>query len=104
MTIFTYASTTAAAIEKVRATSAYLLLHSDDAGRCVSVPVAQGGKIDRGEHVDLTYFLDAAHGDEFSHQTCRDREKWFKEKPVHPSEPVPVTEQLCLNPTNIHIL
>ena len=97
-------STTAAAIEKVRATSAYLLLHSDDAGRCVSIPVAQGGKTDRGEHVDLAYFLDASHGDEFSHQTCRDQEKLFKKKPVHPSEPVPVTEQLCLNPTNIHIL
>ena len=27
-----------------------------------------------------------------------------REKPVHPSEPVPVTEQLCLNPTNIPIL
>ena len=50
-------STTAAAIEKVRATSAYLLLHSDDAGRCVSIPVAQGGKTNRGEHVDLTYFF-----------------------------------------------
>ena len=97
-------TTTAAAIDKVRATHAYLLLHSDDAGRCVSVPFAQGGKTDRGEHVDLTYFLDAAHGDEFSHQTCRDRDRLFKRKPLHPSEPVPVPENLCLKPTNIHVM
>ena len=97
-------TTTAAAIDKIRATLAYLLLYSDDAGRCVSVSFAQGGKTDRGEHLDLTYFLDAAHGDEFSHQTCRDREKLFKKKTIHPSEPVPVPEQLCLNPTNVHVL
>ena len=97
-------TTTAAAIDKVRATGAYLLLYSDDAGRCVSVPFAQGGKTDRGEHVDLSYFLDAAHGDEFSHQTCRDRDKLFKKKAIHPSAPVPVPEQLCLNPTNILVM
>ena len=97
-------TTTAAAIEKVRSTLAYLLLHSDDAGRCVSIPFAQGGKTDRGEHADLTYFLDAAHGDEFSHQTCRDREKLFRKKVAHPSEPVPVPEQMCLKPTNVHVL
>ncbi len=42
-------TTTAAAIDKIRATKAYLLLNSDDAGRCVSVPFAQGGKTDRSE-------------------------------------------------------
>ena len=65
---------------------------------------AVGGPVDGAKHTDLEYFLDAAHGDEFSHQTCRDREKLLKKRAIHPSEPVPVPEQLCLNPTNIHIL
>ena len=56
------------------------------------------------EHTDLTYFLDAAHGDEFSHQTCRDRDKLFKKKTLHPSNPVELPEQLCLKPTNVHVL
>lgn len=97
-------TTSAAAIDKLRSTLAYLLLYSDDAGKCVSTVFAQGGKTDRGEHVDLTYFLDAAHGDEFSHQTCRDRERIFRKKAPHPSEPVPVPPQMCLKPRNMHVM
>ncbi len=36
-------STTAAAIAKLRSAAGYLLLHSDDAGRCVSLAFASGG-------------------------------------------------------------
>eukprot|EP00973_Karenia_brevis_P047921 6651110-Karenia_brevis.AAC.1 len=54
--------------------------------------------------MDLTYFLDAAHGDEFSHQTCRDRDRRLKKKATNPADPVPVPESLCLNPTNVHVL
>jgi hypothetical protein len=97
-------TTTAAAIDKIRATKAYLLLNSDDAGRCVSVPFAQGGKTNRSEHTDLSYFLDAAHEDEFSHQTCRDRDRLFKKKALHPPNPVELPDQLCLKPTNVHVL
>ena len=97
-------STTAAAIAQLRAAQAYLLMHSDDAGRCVSLAFAAGGRHDKGEHVDLSYFLDAAHGDEFSHQTCKDRQDLFKRKIINPEDPVPVPETMCLDPTNVHIL
>ena len=73
-------TTTAAAIEKLRSTAAYLLCHSDDSGRCLSLTFAAGGRTDKGEHMDATYFLDAAHSDEFSHQTCRDRDRRLRRK------------------------
>ena len=98
-------TTTAAVIAKIRETLGYLLLYSDDAGNCVSLPFASGGKTDKGEHVDLTYFLNAAHGDEFSHQTCRDRDQQFKKRNiVNPDDSVPVETSLCLKPTNVHVM
>ena len=56
-------STTAACIDKLRACQAYLMIWSTDAGRCLSMKFASGGETDVSKHVDLSFFLDAAHGD-----------------------------------------
>ena len=82
--------TTAAAIDKLRGTDGYLLLHSDEAGQCLDLSFSgtSAGGTKKGEHVDLTLFLDAAHGDEFSHTTILDRKKAAKRDPVHRCDPV----------------
>ena len=82
--------TTAAAIDKLRATDGYLLLHSDEAGQCLDLGFSNNsaGATKKGEHVDLTMFLDAAHGDEFSHTTMLDRRRAAKREPVHRLDPV----------------
>ena len=97
-------STTATAVDKLRTCDGYLCLYTGEAGRCLDLAFATGGKADAGKCVDLTYFLDAAHGAEFSHQTLIDRQRKFKEKVQNPNEPVRVSETLCLNPTNMHII
>ena len=78
-------------------------MHADEAGRCLDLAFAGGGKSDATRVVDLR---DAALGSEFSHQTMLDRrERMRKEKqPVNPHEPVPIPESLCLNPTNVNVL
>lgn len=82
--------TTAAAIDKLRGTDGYLLLHSDEAGQCLDLSFSgtSAGGTKKGEHVDLTLFFDAAHGDEFSHTTMLDRKKAVKRDPVHRCDPV----------------
>lgn len=82
--------TSAAAIDKLRSTDGYLLLHSDEAGQCLDLNFSgtSAGGTKKSEHVDLTMFLDAAHGDEFSHTTMLDRRKACKREPTHRSDPV----------------
>ncbi len=82
--------TSAAAIDKLRSTDGYLLLHSDEAGQCLDLTFSgtSAGGTRKSEHVDLTMFLDAAHGDEFSHTTMLDRKKACKREPTHRSDPV----------------
>ena len=67
-------STTAAAIHKLRANNGYLWIRAADAGRCLSPNQAVGRPVDASKHTDLEYFLDAAHGDEFYHQTVKTRD------------------------------
>ena len=99
-------STTAAAVNKLRACDGYLVMHTDEAGRCLDLAFAADGKSDAARVVDLSYFLDAAHGSEFSHQTMLDRQEHLKKlkQPVNPHEPVRIPESLCLNPTNVNVL
>lgn len=82
--------TTAAAIDKLRHTDGYLLLHSDEAGQCLDLSFSgtSAGGTKKGEHVDLTMFLDAAHGDEFSHTTMLDRKRAARREPTHRLDPV----------------
>ena len=75
---FQQSSTTAACIDKSRQCDAYVLLWSTDAGRCLSEKFARGGETDMSKHVDLTFVLDAAHGEEFSHQTMQTRQAMGK--------------------------
>ena len=97
-------STTAAAVDKLRACEGYLCLYTGEAGRCLDLAFASGGKTDATKVVDLTYFLDAAHGAEFSHQTLMDPQRRQHDKVQNPNDPVRVSESLCLNPTNVHVL
>ncbi len=101
---FMQSSTTAAAIDKLRSCDGYLCLYTGEAGRCLDLGFAAGGKSDASKVVDLTFFLDAAHGAEFSHQTLWDRQRKMKEKVPNPNSPVPMSERLCIQATNMHIL
>ena len=67
-------STAAAAIHELRACNGYLWMRAADAGRCLSPNQANGPPVDASKRTDLEYFLDAAHGDEFYHQTMKNRE------------------------------
>ena len=82
--------TTTAAIDKLRQTDGYLLLHSDEAGQYLDLSFSgsSAGATNKGAHVDLTMFLDAAHGDEFSHTTMLDRKKAAKEEFPHRCDPM----------------
>ena len=99
-------STTAAAVNKLRACDDYLVKHTVEAGRCLDLAFAAGGKSDAARVVDLSYFLDAAHGSEFGHQTLLDRRERPKKlkQPVNPHDPVRIPVSLCLNPTNVNVL
>ena len=82
----------------------YLCLYTGEAGRCLDLAYAAGGKSDAVKTVDLSFSLDAAHGCEFSHQTLLDRQRTMKEKVPHPEGALPRAERLCLNPTNVHVM
>ena len=101
---FLQSSTTAAAISKLRFCDGYLTLYTDEAGRCLDLSFAGHGSTDKSSHVDLTHFLDAAHGAEFSHTTMLDRQRAAKKKPVHPEANVAEPESLQINPTNMQVL
>ena len=96
--------TTATAIDKLRQAEGYLLLHSDEAGQCLDLNFSGSstGATKKGEHVDLTMFLDSAHGDEFSHSTMLDRKKLSKKEPVHPQDPVHDPPSLTVS-TNMQV-
>ena len=101
---FVQSSTTAAGIDQLRKCQAYLMMWSTDAGRCLSLKFANGGETDPGKHMDLAFFLDAAHGDEFSHQTMETRRKIGKVIAINPAAPVPETEAIMLDPTNVNVM
>lgn len=101
---FQQSCTTAAAIDKLRRTDGYLLLHSDEAGACLDLSFSgsSAGATKKGEHVDLTMFLDSAHGDEFSHTTMLDRRRHAKKEPTHPHDPVQDIPPLTVS-TNMQV-
>ena len=96
--------TTAGAIDKLRACQAYLTLYCSDAGRCLSKPAATGGKTDPHTHIDLEFFLDAAHGDEFNHSTDRTREEAKKKRLKIPKESAMEEPSIHMDPTNVHLM
>ena len=96
--------TTASAIDKLRQNDGYLLLHSDEAGQCLDLNFSSSasGATKKGEHVDLTMFLDPAHGDEFHHTTMIDRKKAAKRDPPHRRDPVPEPPAMTMS-TNMQV-
>jgi len=96
--------TTASAVDKLRAAEAYLTVYCSDAGRCLSKAAAVGHAVDPHKHVDLEFFLDAAHGDEFNHSTLTARQKVLKKAVQNPQEPVRPPQTLHMDPTNVHIM
>ena len=99
-------STSAAAIDKLRACLAYLTMYSHDATRVLCPAAASGGHTDPHKYVDLELFLDAAHGDEFEQTTNLDRQQQQAkvkqlQNPLAPQEEI---AGLHMDPTNVHIL
>ena len=101
---FQQSGTTASAIDKLRSCDAYLAVYCPDAVRCLCPAAAVGGKTDPYQFIDLEMFLDAAHGDEFSHSTCRLREKTAKAPLVNPQAPAKKKPPTHLDPTNVHFI
>ena len=97
-------STTAAALDKMRHSHAHVLIHCSDAARCLHKGAANQGKTDPYQHVDLDYFLDAAHGDEVSHATMVARQNALKKKVTNPKEPLQDIEGVHMDPTNVHVM
>eukprot|EP00975_Prorocentrum_lima_P044568 9337881-Prorocentrum_lima.AAC.1 len=91
--------TTAAAIDKLRSSGGYLLLQSDEAGALIDTSVVAGGRCDKGEVIDLSRFLSAAHGGSFSSMTMHDRAKRLKVAPPAPAEPACAEDPLLTMPT-----
>ena len=100
------ASTSAHAERKLRSCDAYLTVHSDEAGPLLCPALASGGTAGPHKYVDLTFYLNAAHGNEYSRGTLLERQRLEKEnsRPPHPAEPVAEPCGVTLDPTNFHIL
>ena len=100
-------STTAAAIHKLRSCNGYLWMRAGDAGRCLSQNQAIGRPVDASKHTDLEYFLDAAHGDEFFHQTMKTRDAMQKAesatRKANPKKPIPDIPDTNFDHTNVTI-
>ena len=96
--------TTAGAVDKLRTCNAYLCVYCPDAGRCLCVPAASGGSTDPHKFIDLEFFLDAAHGDEFNHSNKLDRQRVLQKPKQKPQAPVQPQPKLHLDPTNVTIL
>ena len=96
--------TTAGAIDKLRTCQGYLTLYCSGAGRCLSKTAATGGRTDPHEHINLEFFLDAAHGDEFDHSNKCDRDKLLKKPMKNPAAPNDPPMTLHIDPTNVHLV
>ena len=101
--LFAIVSTAAAYISyaDVKCTS---VCNSGEAGRYLDLTFASGGKSDARKTVDLAYFLDAAHGGEFSHQTLLDRQRSNRDKVPHPGGSVQRPEPLSMKSTDVHVI
>eukprot|EP00975_Prorocentrum_lima_P050828 10650447-Prorocentrum_lima.AAC.1 len=96
---------TAAAVDKLRSCDGYLLLQADEAGALLDPAFVSAGKSDRAAVVDLTYFLNTAHGGSFSNATLGERQKRLKFAPPPPQAPATEPETgLVINPTNVSIV
>jgi len=101
---FQQGSTTAASIDKLRLCNGYLCIYCSDAARILDMNAATGGHTNQLAKVDLDIFLDAAHGDEFSHATMKAREKALARPVRHPQEQVQPPQGLHIEDTNVHIM
>jgi hypothetical protein len=101
---FQQSGTTANALDKLRASQAYLTIYCPDATRVLCPAVATGGTTGPYKYVDLDVFLDAAHGDEVSLTTQRLRNKVAKQKVSNPQAPVMPQQGIHMDPTNVHIM
>ena len=101
---FQQSGTAAGAIDKLRACAAYLTVYCSDAGRCLSRAAAVGTAADPHKHIDMEYFLDAAHGDEFNHSTKVDRQRVLAKRVRSQDAPAEPPEALHLDPTNVHFM
>ena len=91
-------SSHATAREKARFCNGYLCLAIADVSRNLDRAQARGRSADKGK-LDLEFYLDAAHGQQISHQNMKDREAFAKHmkehkvpNPADPHAPVKETE------------
>ena len=83
---------------QLRTNDGYLLLHSDEAGQCLDLTFSGSspGATKKGEHVDVTLFLDSAHGDEVHCSTTMlDRKKFRPERTHSPATHLPNSCNFC---------
>jgi len=98
-------ATQASAEDKVRCTKGYLTIQSDEAGTLLCERSATGAATDRNRHIDLQFWLNAAHGDEVSHSKLSLRLGAAKKRVKNPSEKAEGPETgIYIDPTNVHML
>ena len=99
-------STTATGRNKIQECDCHRTMYCPDAAWWLDFRSAnRKSKTDAFAHVVLECFLDAAHGDEFEHNTQNKREKFLKTtEVVNPGAQVPAVGGAHSNPTNVHIM
>ena len=102
---FVESTTNATALEKVRFCDGYMCVAMGDASRALDKTAARGKATDKSQYISLEVFLDAAHGQQISHQTmdnCKAFAKGLKQKKIpNPSDPHTEPPPTELRETNV---
>ena len=102
---FLESSTNATALEKVRFCDGYMCIAMGDASRALDKAAAKGKATDKSQYISLEVFLDAAHGQQISHQTMDTRKAFAKSqkqrKTPNPNDPHTHPAPTELRETNV---
>ena len=99
--------TNASAVDRFRFCDGYLSVVCSEASRVLAAAQAKGHPVDEGKYIDVTKFLDAAHGNEFSHQNMRQRETFAKQtakQRKHPQDAAAPPAGVHMKKTNMHVM
>ena len=99
--------TNASAVDRFRVCDGYLAVVCSEASRILAAGQARGNPVDEGKYIDITKFLDAAHGAEFSHQNMKQREAFAKQaakRHKHPHDSATPPAGVHMKSTNMHVV
>lgn len=91
--------TNGSAVDRLRSCDGYLGIFCSEAAHVLAPGQARGNPPDEGNHIGITKFLDAAHGNDFSHQNMKQGEAFNK----HKKKGSPHPQDAVVNPPRVHI-